>query len=262
MIIAGVSSGVGKTTVTLALLSCLMKRGLKVQSFKVGPDYIDPMFHYYVTGKYCRNLDPFLTSDDYVKSCFFRHIQDVNYTVIEGVMGFFDGVKIADHYGDFRDNYFASTAYIAQLLNLPVILVIDCSKLSGSVAAIAHGYRSLIPDINLGGVILNRVGSERHLELLKSALDCFQISILGVFYRQDNINIPSRHLGLIPTGEIHQLNSLIDRLAHLGESCFNWDLLLPLLQCSNFSPHPPSPSPSLRLSSTSLTTSRSGYGEG
>jgi cobyrinic acid a,c-diamide synthase len=111
--------------------------------------------------------------------------------------------------------------------------VLDCSKLSRSVAAIAHGYKTFDPRIKLAGVVLNRVGSDRHLELLKDALEPLQLPVLGVLRRQDNITIPDRHLGLVPTAEMTQLDVLIDRLAHLGDSCFDWEHLLPLLTPPN-----------------------------
>ncbi|NRB09041.1 MAG: cobyrinate a,c-diamide synthase [Richelia sp.] len=229
LIIAGVNSGVGKTTITLALLASLCSRCVKVQSFKVGPDYIDPMFHKYVTGLHCRNLDPILTSEIYVKQCFHTHMQEVNYGLIEGVMGLFDGVKGGNDQEEFP-HHFASTAHIARLLNLPILLVIDCSRLSNSVAAIAHGYRTLDPRINIAGLVLNRVGSDRHLYLLTNALEPLNLSILGVLRRHDNIQIPDRHLGLVPSNELPQMDTIITQLAHLGNSCFDWEKLLPLLE--------------------------------
>ena len=258
LIIAGERSGVGKTTVTLTLLSCLSHRGLQVQSFKVGPDYIDPMFHKYVTGRACRNLDPVLTSENYVKKCFDKYSNLSEYTLIEGVMGLFDGVsqnkqetsplplpllkggvekKETPDLVKEEINNFASTAHIAKLLNLPVLLVIDCSRLSGSVAAIVHGYCSFDKDIQIAGVILNRVGSDRHLSLLKNALEPLQIPILGVMRRQNDIAIRDRHLGLVPTAELPELNQLIDKLVNLGETCFDWENLLPLLRSIEISTH-------------------------
>ena len=229
LIVAGVSSGVGKTTVTLALLASLCGRCVNVQSFKVGPDYIDPMFHKYVTDRHCRNLDPILTSEIYVQECFQTHMQGVNYGLIEGVMGLYDGVKGGNDQEIFP-HHFASTAHIARLLNLPILLVIDCSRLSNSVAAIAHGYRTLDPRINIAGVVLNRVGSDRHLSLLTNALEPLNLPILGVLRRHYDIQIPDRHLGLIPTNELPQLDKIIAQLAHLGDSCFDWEKLLPLLK--------------------------------
>jgi cobyrinic acid a,c-diamide synthase len=248
LVIAGERSGAGKTTVTIALLAYLIRRGLNVQSFKVGPDYIDPMFHAFVTGRPCRNLDPVLTSESYVKKCFSRHIQDVDYALVEGVMGLFDGVsrknqESRSHDTDFdtdtRINYrkeegnydfsFASTAHVAYLLNLPVLFVIDCSRLSGSVAAIAHGFRSFNPDLKFAGLVLNRVASDRHLELLQDALKPLNLPILGVLRRDGAVTIPDRHLGLIPAEELPNLHAAIDKLADLAAVSFDWEQLLPLL---------------------------------
>jgi cobyrinic acid a,c-diamide synthase len=231
IIIAGERSGVGKTTVTLALLAALKARSRKahsgdhasVQSFKVGPDYIDPMFHSYITRLPCRNLDPVLTSEDYVRSCFAKHTQNnVEYALIEGVMGLFDGATGKDDT--------ASTAHVARLLNVPVVLILNCASTSRSVAAIAHGYRTFDPRVHIAGVVLNRVGSDRHLELLTQALEPLNLPILGVLRRQDNISIPDRHLGLIPTAEMSDLDGIIERLAHLGATCFDWEKLLPLMK--------------------------------
>ncbi len=219
--IAGERSGVGKTTVTLAILAALKRRKQTVQSFKVGPDYIDPMFHTYVTGRACRNLDPILTSDAYVQQCFDRHRQTADYALIEGVMGLFDGASGLTDVG--------STAQVAKLLNVPVVLILNCSSTSRSIAAIAHGYQTFDPQIQLAGLILNQVGSDRHLELLTAALSSLHLPILGVLRRRDDLSIPDRHLGLIPAQELTDLNATIDRLAIIGETCFDWERLLPLL---------------------------------
>jgi cobyrinic acid a,c-diamide synthase len=226
ILIAGERSGVGKTTVTLALLAALRQRGQSVQSFKVGPDYIDPMFHTYITGRPCRNLDPVLTSEAYIQQCFSHHSQTSDCTLIEGVMGLFDGDDTA------------SSAHVARLLDVPVVLILNCSSTSRSVAAIAHGYRTFDPRIRVVGVVLNRVGSDRHLELLTQALEPLNIPILGVLRRQEDIALPDRHLGLIPAVEQQNLEAVIERLAHLGETCFDWEKLLLLL-----SPHPLAPLP-------------------
>ncbi|MGB3404340.1 MAG: cobyrinate a,c-diamide synthase [Microcoleaceae cyanobacterium] len=225
LIIAGERSGVGKTTITLALLATLKRQGLNIQSFKVGPDYIDPMFHQYITQKPCYNLDPILTSENYVKSCFYNHIQTANNSLIEGVMGLFDGIP------DINTKIpIASTAHIANLLNIPILLVIDCRRLSSSIAAIVHGFTTFNSSLKFAGLILNRVASDRHLELLKTALEPLNLPILGVLRTEDNITLPDRHLGLIPTDELPQLYTILDQLAELGKRCFNWEKLLPLLQ--------------------------------
>jgi cobyrinic acid a,c-diamide synthase len=225
LIIAGERSGVGKTTITLALLAALKSKGLNVQSFKVGPDYIDPMFHQYVTGKPCYNLDPILTSEYYVKSCFFSHAQTANYGLIEGVMGLFDGI-----HETVQKIPIASTAHIAKLLNIPIVLVIDCRRLSSSIAAIAHGFTTFDSTLKFAGLILNRVASDRHLELLKNALEPLNSPILGILRTEDSITLPDRHLGLVPTDELPQLDVILNQLAELGNRCFNWEILQPLLQ--------------------------------
>ena len=225
LIIAGERSGVGKTTITLSILAFLSRHKNKVvQGFKVGPDYIDPMFQTAITGRYSRNLDPILTSPDYVRSCFALHSSTAEYSLIEGVMGLFDGVRL------HSESDYASTAQIARLLEIPVLLVLDCSRLSGSIAAIAHGFRSLDPRINLVGVVLNRVASDRHLELLQDALDNIKMPILGVVRRHSEITIPDRHLGLIPTAELPEITQIFDKLAHIAKTSFDWEKLLPLLR--------------------------------
>ena len=221
LVIAADRSGVGKTTVTAAILASLQGRPETVQSFKVGPDYIDPMFHTVVTHRPCRNLDPILTSDTYTQRLFQTHTQQTHYALIEGVMGLFDGARGQKGRG--------STAHIARLLNLPIALVLDCSRLSDSIAALVHGYISFDPQIQIAGVILNRVGSDRHLQSLKSALQPLSVRILGVLQRQPSIHIPNRHLGLVPIEELEGSEGLLQQLAAVGNRCFDWSALLPLL---------------------------------
>jgi len=229
VIIAGDRSNAGKTTITLALLSYLHHRGQRLQSFKVGPDYIDPMFHRHITGRPCRNLDPLLMSESGVQACFACHGQGMTGVIIEGVMGLFDGVTWQGQ-GDY-----GSTAHLARLLNVPILLVVDCSRLSGSVAALVYGYRGLDPRLKIAGVILNRVGSDRHLELLTAALDPLGIPILGVLRREQEITLPDRHLGLVPTDELPQLPQLCERLAALVAD-FDWPRLLPLIEPEPITP--------------------------
>lgn len=221
LVVAADRSGVGKTTVTAAILASLQNRPGLVQSFKVGPDYIDPMFHARVTQRPCRNLDPILTSDGYVQTLFQTHIQDADYALVEGVMGLFDGAMGQGGRG--------STAHIAQLLNVPIVLVLDCSRLSDSIAALVHGYTSFDQRLQIAGVILNRVGSDRHFESLKAALTPLSVKILGVLHRQPSIHIPDRHLGLVPINELEGTEGLVQQLAEVGNRCFDWPALLPLL---------------------------------
>ena len=247
LIIAGERSGVGKTTITLSILAFLTRqKNQVVQGFKVGPDYIDPMFHTKITGRYSRNLDPILTSPDYVRSCFALHSSTAEYSVIEGVMGLFDGVRL------HSESDYASTAHIARLLEIPVLLVLDCSRMSGSIAAIAHGFRSLDPRINIAGVVLNRVASDRHLELLEAALNTIEMPILGVVRRHNEITIPDRHLGLIPTAELPEISRVFDKLAHIAKTSFDWEKLLPLLRsninhCRGGSRTPPTNNKPLKI---------------
>ena len=220
VIIAGDRSGSGKTTVTMALLSTLRSRGESVQAFKVGPDYIDPMFHRAITGRPAYNLDPVLTSESYVQQCFQQHSAATDYAVVEGVMGLFDGAGGTD---------WASTAHVARLLNCPVILVVDCARLSRSLAAIVHGYQTLDDRIHIAGVVLNRVGSDRHLAMLKAAIAPLRLPVLGVLRRDDAVTLPDRHLGLVPTDELADLPERFRHLATLGQRCFDWQALAKIL---------------------------------
>ena len=222
LIIAGDRSGSGKTTVTLAILAALRAKKVSVQSFKVGPDYIDPMFHARMTDRPCYNLDPVLTSEAYVQQSFWTRQQTADYALIEGVMGLFDGA--AEPIG------FGSTASIAKLLKVSVLLVVNCQSTSQSIAALIHGYQTFDPKVNVIGVVLNKVGSDRHLALLKASIEPLQIPILGVLRREDQIVLPDRHLGLVPTDELPQLTQVFESLATLGLRCFDWAKLLPLLK--------------------------------
>jgi len=222
LLIAGERSGVGKTTITLAILSFLRRQGYLVQSFKVGPDYIDPMFHSSVTASPCYNLDPVLTSEDYVRDIYAKASQGKDLVLVEGVMGLFDGVQNGTlDYG--------SSAHIARLLDLPVVLVLDCARVSTSIAAIAQGYRNFDPALEIAGVILNRVKSKRHLELLQLALDSVSMTILGVLPPEDRLKLPERHLGLVPVAELDNLNGFAQYSAQIVSNNLDWQRLLPLL---------------------------------
>ena len=230
LIIAGERSGVGKTTVTLAILAYLAQTNKAVQAFKVGPDYIDPMFHRAVTKRASRNLDPVLTSVGYVERCFALHSSQTDYALVEGVMGLFDGITID------KETDYASTAHIARILKLPVLLVLDCSSLSGSIAAIAHGFKTFDPQVKIAGVVLNRIKSDRHLELITVALNQINLPIFGVLRYSQHIDIPDRHLGLIPVEELSQSKGLFEELASIAREAFDWKQLLPLLQTKQEQP--------------------------
>lgn len=196
VVIAGTSSGAGKTTVASGLIGALRARGLTVQGFKVGPDYIDPSYHALASGRPGRNLDAFLSGPELIAPLFRHGGRGADIAVIEGVMGMFDG---ASGRGEL-----ASTAHVAKLLSAPVVLVIDASAMARSAAAILHGFASFDPDVNVAGVIFNRVGSDTHLELLREAVSDLAPpapSVLGALRREDRIAAPERHLGLIPAAE-------------------------------------------------------------
>jgi len=219
LVIAGDRSGVGKTTVALALNAALTARGRRVQTFKVGPDYIDPLFHSAISGRPCYNLDPILTSADYVQTCARYYSQDADDVLIEGVMGLFDGRSGTSE---------GSTAAIAQLLNAPILLVLDVQKQAASVAALVYGFCHYHPALRIAGVVLNRVGSDRHRQILEDALAPLGIPVLGVLYRDQQLALPSRHLGLVPPHESAAFQAVGDRLAVLGYTCFDWLHLEPL----------------------------------
>jgi cobyrinic acid a,c-diamide synthase len=173
-------------------------------------------------------LDPFLTSEPYVAQCFRHHSQGSEGVVIEGVMGLFDGRITAGTLNLRADQ--GSSAHVAILLGVPVLLVVDASKMGRSVAAQALGFKLFNPHVNLAGVILNRVGSARHEALLVEALEEVGLTVYGTFYRADEVTLPDRHLGLVPVGELDQFAQIEDRLAHLAETYLKGEKLLPLIQ--------------------------------
>src|SRR5580693_1036483 len=203
VVIAAPGSGHGKTSVATGLLGALRARGLKVSPHKVGPDYIDPGYHALAAGRPGRNLDPWLVGEDQVAPLFTRGArtpEPADVAVIEGMMGLFDGV--ADPHGASGPAGFASTAHVARLLAAPVVLVVDASGVSASAAALLHGFTTWDPGTRIGGVIFNKAGSPRHEELLRAAAAAAGVPVLGVLRRQEQVTVPSRHLGLIPAAEL------------------------------------------------------------
>ncbi|MGC8735298.1 MAG: cobyrinate a,c-diamide synthase [Dissulfurimicrobium sp.] len=200
-LIAGTQSGVGKTTVALGIMAALKSKGLDVQPFKCGPDFIDPTLHHMVTGRMSRNLDIWMCGEDFVKETFFDHAKGADIAVVEGVMGLFDGGV-------------SSSASLARCLGLPVILVIDVRSMAETVAAIIKGFEVFDPGL-VQGVILNRVGSQRHLDLLKDAIKrhCNSDLFLGYLPRDLNFEIPSRHLGLFMANDAPLDKKAVERLS-------------------------------------------------
>ncbi|MFI8933094.1 cobyrinate a,c-diamide synthase [Streptomyces sp. NPDC053474] len=193
VVIAAPSSGSGKTTVATGLMAAFTEAGLAVSPHKVGPDYIDPGYHALATGRPGRNLDAYLCGPGLVGPLFAHGAAGCDLAVVEGVMGMFDGAA--------GQGELASTAHVAKLLRAPVVLVVDASSQSRSVAALVHGFASWDPQVRLGGVILNKVGSARHEELLREALDSSGVPVLGALRRAPQVRAPSRHLGLVPVAE-------------------------------------------------------------
>ncbi|MFD4243053.1 cobyrinate a,c-diamide synthase [Streptomyces sp. NPDC058525] len=193
LVIAAPSSGSGKTTVATGLMAAFSERGLAVSPHKAGPDYIDPGYHALATGRPGRNLDAFMCGPELVAPLFAHGAAGCDLAVVEGVMGLYDG---AAGRGEL-----ASTAQVAKLLRAPVVLVVDASSQSRSVAALVHGFASFDPQVRLGGVILNKVGSDRHEVMLREALEEAGMPVLGVLRRAPQVAAPSRHLGLVPVAE-------------------------------------------------------------
>lgn len=193
LVVAAPSSGSGKTTVATGLMAAFSAAGLAVSPHKVGPDYIDPGYHALATGRPGRNLDAYLCGPEMVAPLFAHGARGCDLAVVEGVMGLYDG---ASGQGEL-----ASTAQVAKLLRAPVVLVVDASSQSRSVAALVHGFASWDPEVRIGGVILNKVGSARHEALLREALDESGVPVLGALGRAQQVQAPSRHLGLVPVAE-------------------------------------------------------------
>jgi cobyrinic acid a,c-diamide synthase len=192
VVIAAPASGHGKTTVATGLLAAYAARGLEVAPFKVGPDYIDPGYHGLAAGRPGRNLDPVLVGEDLIGPLFAHGSAGTELAVVEGVMGLYDGRTGAGDTG--------STAQVAGLLDAPVILVVDAAAQGRSVAAVVHGFRSF-GTVRLAGVILNRVGSDRHEAILREACEEVGTPVLGALRRADAVAAPARHLGLVPAAE-------------------------------------------------------------
>ncbi|HEX2316513.1 MAG TPA: cobyrinate a,c-diamide synthase [Thermomonospora sp.] len=230
LVVAAPASGAGKTTVATGLMAAFAARGLAVSPHKVGPDYIDPGYHALATGRPGRNLDPFLVGEDLVAPLFRHGAAGADVAVVEGVMGLYDG---ASGEGDF-----ASTAHVSRLLEAPVVLVVDASAAGRSVAATVHGFRTF-GDVRIGGVILNRIGSDGHEHLCRTAIEELSLPVLGVLRRRDDVATPSRHLGLIPAAErAAEAVATVERLGEIVAQGCDLDALLALARTA-----PPLPVP-------------------
>lgn len=196
LIIAGTTSGVGKTTISLAIMYALKyKKGFSVQPFKIGPDFIDPTYHKIITGRESHTLDAWMMGKNGIISTLQNTAIDVDVAIIEGVMGLFDGLS--------GKTDFASTAYVAKILNTPVILVIDAAKAARSIAAMVFGYLHFDRRLKISGIILNNVSGPKHARYIAEACKSkIKVPILGIVQRDNELRMDERHLGLIPTDEL------------------------------------------------------------
>ncbi len=218
VVVAAPGSGHGKTTVATGLMAALRGRGLGVAGFKVGPDYIDPGYHAVATGRPGRNLDPFLCGEHRVEPLLLHGGRGADVAVVEGVMGLFDG--------RLGTEGFASTAHVAALTSSPVVLTVDVSNTTRTAAAIVHGLATFDPRIRVGGVVLNKAASGRHLREVWSAVETSGVTVLGVLPRDTGIEAPSRHLGLVPAAERDEAAAAVERLGERVASHVDLDAVL------------------------------------
>ena len=219
IVIAGASSGVGKTSVTLALIQSLRKKGLKVQPFKVGPDFLDPTYLSLAAGRACYNLDSWMSDPSYVKNLFVEKSKDADIAVIEGVMGLFDGAD--------ADSSSGSTAEIAKLLDAPVLFVVDAKGMAMSIAPLVKGFATFEKGVKIGGVIANRIGSQKHLDWLKASLESAQLPPLSGGVEKGGFPVlPSRHLGLITANREKVNEELLEKLSAGLEKHTDIELIL------------------------------------
>lgn len=222
VVIAAPSSGSGKTVVATGLMAALRRVGHTVAPFKVGPDYIDPGYHTLAAGRPGRNLDPVLVGEPLVGPLFAHGSAGADIAVIEGVMGLFDGRV---------DSGAGSTAHVAELLDAPVLLVVDTRGHSASLAALLHGFRSWRPSVRLAGVILNQVGSDRHEAVLRDACADVGLDVVGVLRRHADVEVPSRHLGLVTAAEHGPAaQKAVDAMADLVSTGLELDAIMALAQ--------------------------------
>jgi cobyrinic acid a,c-diamide synthase len=216
-VVAAPATGQGKTTVAAGLMRALSRRGLAVSGHKVGPDYIDPGYHALACGRPGRNLDPHLVGGHRVAPLLLHGAAGADVAVVEGVMGLYDG--------RVGGRGFASTAHVAALTRTPVVLVVDISRSSRSIGAVVHGMATWDPTVDVVGVVLNKAGSARHAEEVAASID---LPVLGVLHRDDELATPSRHLGLVPTGERAEADRTLDRIADRITEGVDLDRLLAL----------------------------------
>ncbi len=222
VVIAGTSSKVGKTMISIGLMRLLVNRGYKVQPYKVGPDFIDPGFHYLATGKYSRNLDSFMLDKQTILETFVRNFKGADIAIIEGKTGLYDSSDAVSEKG--------SVAEVSKILKAPVVLVANVERLNRTAAAIMLGYKLFDLDVMLEGAILNRVGSERHAGKVKKAVEKLAgVRVLGVVPRK-NVKMPYRHLGLVTAYEREDVDELLDSVAEIVEKHVDVNAILEIAE--------------------------------
>jgi cobyrinic acid a,c-diamide synthase len=247
LLISAARSGAGKTTVTLAILAALARRGLRIRAAKAGPDYIDPAFHAAASGAACVNLDSWTMPPPLLDALFSEAAAQTDMLVVEGVMGLFDGVPGVEG----REG---SSADIAARFRLPVVLVLDVTAQSQSAAAVVRGFASHNPEVRVAGVVLNRVGSDRHRRLISDAIARLGIPVVGAIPRDAALALPERHLGLVQAGEHGDLATRIERLAEMAARHLDLDAILALAtpiepQARTITPALPPPGQRIALAS-------------
>lgn len=241
ILIAAATSNSGKTTFTMGLLRALHNRGLKVQPYKCGPDYIDTMFHRMASGNDSVNLDTFMASKDRVKQDFHRYAEGSDCQIVEGVMGLFDGY----------DKYKGSSAEIAMLLDIPVVLVVNAKSVAYSVAPLIYGFRNFNPNVRIAGVVFNMVASENHYSFLKAACEDAGVDCLGYLPRNEKLTVPGRHLGLTIKAK-EDAEQLIALAASEIEQHVNLEKLISISpEPTNTPPEPPFPNSEPTVSGSS-----------
>lgn len=221
LILAAPMSGSGKTTITAGLIAAFEARGVRVAPFKVGPDYIDPGYHALAARRACHNLDAWMLTPDRLRTLFARRTDDADLALTEGVMGLFDGFSGKEDTG--------STAHIARILDTPILLVLDVGAMARSAAAVVQGMRDFDPRVRLAGVILNRVGSEGHARMVQEAIEeNVGVPVVGYLKSDEALNLPERHLGLIPTLEPGRWQAWLAAVREKIEATVNLDQVLDL----------------------------------
>ncbi|TDW86133.1 cobyrinate a,c-diamide synthase [Kribbella sp. VKM Ac-2566] len=252
VVVAAPASGAGKTTVAVGLMAALRRAGHVVAGFKVGPDYIDPGFHAVATGRPGRNLDPMLSGEELVGPLFEHGSEGADLAVVEGVMGLYDGALGTEG--------FSSTAHVAKLLKAPVVLVVDASAAGRSVGAVVQGFVAFDTEIRIVGVILNKVGSDRHEAEVRAGVAPTGVPVLGVLRRDTRLTVPSRHLGLVPANEQHtEAEQAVDAAAELVRQ--GVDLQAVVAAAHSAPPHQATPwTPTTALDAPQRTPPRAGAG--